>query len=251
MKIVVIGGTGRIGSNVVVRLRKRGHEVVAAAPETGVDTITGKGLAAALVGADAVLDVSNSPSNEDEAALAFFRTSGRNLLAASSAAKVKHYIALSIVGADRLKQSGYMRAKLAQESLIAASGLPYTILRSTPFFEFTGAVIASGADGDEIRISPALVQPIAADDTAAVLADVVVSSPANGMVEVAGPELFPFDEQARRYLAANGDRRHVIADAQALYFGSELDDHSLTPGPNPRLGMIRFADWLEGQTVRA
>jgi uncharacterized protein YbjT (DUF2867 family) len=244
MKIVVIGGSGLIGSNVVNRLRQRSHEVVAASPKSGVNTISGEGLANALDGAQVVVDVANSPSFEDEAVLEFFETSGRHLLAAEAEAGVKHHLALSIVGSDRVPDSGYLRAKLTQERLIKASGIPYTILRSTQFFEFINGIIETGADGDVIRLSPALLQPVAADDVAAVLADLVIAPPVNGMIEVAGPELFPLDQLARKYLAAHGDNRHVIADIHARYFGAELNDRSLTPGDNPCLGPTRFEDWL-------
>ena len=243
MKIVVIGGTGLIGSNLVSRLRQQGQEVLAASANTGVNTITGEGLAAALAGAEVVVDVANAPSFEDRAVLEFFETSGRHLLAAE-ADGVKHHVALSVVGSDRLPESGYMRAKMAQEKLIKASGVPYTILRSTQFFEFIDGIIKSGTDRDVVRLSPALMQPIAADDVAAALADLVIAPPVNGTVEVAGPEPFPLDELARKFLAANGERRQVVADVHARYFGAELDDKSLTPGNRPRLGSTHFRDWL-------
>ncbi|HVJ53954.1 MAG TPA: SDR family oxidoreductase [Aliidongia sp.] len=251
MKIVVIGGTGLIGTNLVGRLRRKGHEVLAASPNSGVNTITREGLAEALSGARIVVDVANSPSFEDKAVLEFFETSGRNLLAAEAAAGVGHHVALSVIGTDRLPDSGYLRAKLAQEKLIKASGIPYTILRATQFFEFVGAIAQSGADGDVIRLSPALMQPIAADDVAAALADLVTGAPLNGTVEVAGPEPIPLDALARRFLAAKGDRRQVIADVHARYFGTELNDKSLTPGDHPRLGPTRFADWLEASAAQA
>jgi uncharacterized protein YbjT (DUF2867 family) len=246
MKIVVIGGTGLIGSKLVDRLRKLGHEVVAASPNTGVNTITGEGLAQALHGAQVVVDVANSPSFEDKAVMAFFRTSTGNLLAAEKAASVRHHLALSVVGTERLPESGYMRAKMAQEKLIKESGIPYTILHSTQFFEFVNAIITSGAEGDVIRLSPALVQPIASDDVVDALTDLTVAAPVNGTVEVAGPEKFPLDKLARKVLAANDDRRRVIADVHARYFGAELNDQSLTPtaGVKPRLGRISFDDWF-------
>lgn len=244
MKIVVIGGTGLIGSKLVSRLRQVGHEVVAGAPSSGVNAVTGEGLAEVLAGAQVVVDVANSPSFADEAVLAFFETSGRNLLAAEAAAGVGHHVALSVVGTDRLPESGYFRAKLAQENLIKASGIPYTILQSTQFFEFVDSIIESGADGDAIRLSPALLQPIAADDVAAALADLAVGAALNGTVEVAGPEPFPIDKLARDVLAAKGDRRRVIADVHARYFGAELNDRSLTPGASPRLGRMRFVEWF-------
>lgn len=245
MKIVVIGGSGLIGSNVVNRLRRNGHEVVAASPKSGVNTLTGEGLAEALAGAQVVVDVANSPSFDARVVLEFFETSGRNLLAAEKTAGVRHHVALSVVGTERLLESGYFPAKLAQEKLIKASGIPYTILRATQFFEFVGAIIQSGADGDAIRLSPALIQPIASDDVAAALADLAVAPPLNGTVEVAGPEPLPLDKLARQFLAAKGDRREVIADVHARYFGAAINDRSLTPGEHPRLGPTRFENWLD------
>jgi uncharacterized protein YbjT (DUF2867 family) len=244
VKIVVVGGSGLIGTKLVNRLRQKGHEVVAASPNSGVNTITGEGLAEALAGAQVVVDVANSPSFEDKAALEFFETSGRNLMPAEKAAGVGHHLALSVVGTERLLANGYFRAKMAQEKLIKASGIPYTILHSTQFFEFLRSIVESGADGDVIRLSPALVQPIASDDVAAALADLAVGSPLNATVEVAGPEACPLDDLARQFLAASGDRRRVIADVHARYYGTELNDQSLTPGDHPRLGAIRFEDWL-------
>ncbi|HEY9536587.1 MAG TPA: SDR family oxidoreductase [Kiloniellaceae bacterium] len=244
MKTVVIGGSGLIGTKLVSRLREKDHEVVAASPASGVNTITGEGLAEALMDTKVVVDVANSPSFEDDAVMKFFKTSGRNLLAAEAAAGVGHHVALSVVGTERLLESGYFRAKMAQEELIKASGIPYTILRSTQFFEFVNGIIKSGTEGDVIRLSPALIQPIASDDVAAALAEVTLTPPLNGTVEVAGPEACPLDSFARKFLAASGDGREVIADVHARYFGTALDDRSLTPGVNPRLGSIRFADWL-------
>lgn len=244
MKIVVIGGSGLIGTNVVNRLRRSGHEVVAASPNSGVNTITREGLAEALSGAQVVVDVANSPSFEDKAVLEFFETSGRNLLAAEAAAGVRHHVALSVVGAERNPESGYLRAKVAQEKLIKASRIPYTILQSTQFFEFVGAIVQSGVEGSAIRLSPAHLQPVASDDVAAALADLAVGPPVNGTVEVAGPEPIPLDALARQYLRAKGDKRQVIADVHARYFGTEIDDKSLTPGNGPRLGSIRFDEWL-------
>jgi len=244
MKIVVIGGTGLVGSKVVGLLRGKGHNVVAASPNTGVNTITRVGLAEALSNADVVVDVANSPSFEDAAVLQFFETAGRNLLAAEAAAGVGHHVALSVVGADRLPESGYMRAKVAQEKLIQASRIPFTIVRATQFFEFVGAITQSAADGDAIRLSPALLQPIASDDVAMAVADAALSEPVNGIVEIAGPEKIPLDELGRSYLANKADSRPVIADVHARYFGSQLDDTSLTPGAAPQLGAIRFGDWL-------
>jgi uncharacterized protein YbjT (DUF2867 family) len=244
MKIVVVGGTGLIGSKVVSKLRDMGHEVLAASPDTGVNTFTGEGLTEALAGAQVAVDVANSPSFERAAALEFFQTAGRNLLAAEAAAGVRHHLALSVVGTDRLQESAYFPAKLAQENLIKASGIPYTILRSTQFFEFINSIVQSGADGDFIRLSPALVQPIASDDVAAALADLAVGAPLNGTVEVAGPAPYPLDTLARDYLARTGDRREVIADAHARYFGAELKNRTLLPGDHPRLGQTRFEDWV-------
>lgn len=244
MKIVVIGGTGLIGSNVVKRLRGNGHEVVAASPGTGVNTMTGVGLANALQGAQVVVDVSNSPSFEDQAVMEFFQTSGRNLLAAEVEAGVEHHVALSVVGTERLPDSGYFRAKVAQEKLIKASKVPYTILRATQFFEFVEGIVKSGADGDAIRLSPALIQPIASDDVAAAIADLAAGAPLNGTTEVAGPDHFPLDELARKFLASRGDQREVIADVHARYFGSELNDRSLVAGDHPRIGPTRFQNWL-------
>jgi len=245
MKIVVIGGSGLIGSKLAKRLRARGHEVNAASPSSGVNTITREGLAQAMNGADVVVDVANSPSFEPKAVLEFFQTSGRNLLAAEAAAGVKHHVALSVVGTDRLPDNGYFLAKLAQEKLIQASGIPYTILRATQFFEFVQGIVQTSADDKVVRLSPAQFQPVAAEDVARALADVTLATPANGIVELAGPERIGLDEIARRYLVAKKDPRQVVADAHARYFGSELDDRSLTPGVNPRLGTTRFADWLQ------
>ncbi|MDX0600020.1 NAD(P)H-binding protein [Sinorhizobium medicae] len=249
MKIVVIGGTGLIGSKLVGNLRERGHDVLAAAPNTGVNTITREGLAEALNGADVVVDVANAPVWEDKAVLDFFETSGRNLLAAEAAAGVRHHIALSIVGSERLPDNGYFRAKVAQENLIKASGIPYTILRATQFFEFVGGIAQSATVGQEIRLSPALIQPIASDDVAEALADVAVALPVNGTIEIAGPEAIPLDELVRRFLRATEDQRKVLPDVHARYFGAVLDDQSLTPGDNPRIGAIRFEDWLGRQAA--
>ncbi|MDX0773107.1 NAD(P)H-binding protein [Sinorhizobium medicae] len=249
MKIVVIGGTGLIGSKLVGNLRERGHDVLAAAPNTGVNTITREGLAEALNGADVVVDVANAPVWEDKAVLDFFETSGRNLLAAEAAAGVRHHIALSIVGSERLPDNGYFRAKVAQEDLIKASGIPYTILRATQFFEFVGGIAQSATAGQEIRLSPALIQPIASDDVAEALADVAVALPVNGTIEIAGPEAIPLDELVRRFLRATEDQRKVLPDVHARYFGAVLDDQSLTPGDNPRIGAIRFEDWLGRQAA--
>jgi uncharacterized protein YbjT (DUF2867 family) len=242
MKVVVIGGTGLIGKKVVALTRQRGHEAVPASPSTGVNALTGEGLADALKGADAVVDVSNAPSWADADVMAFFDTSTRNLLAAEKAAGVRHHVALSVVGADRMPGSGYMRAKVNQEKLIEAGGVPYTIVRATQFFEFLGWIAGPG-DADPVRLPAAPMQPLAADDVAAALADVCVGAPANGTVEVAGPETLPIAEFVGRYLAASGDRRAVIADPSALYAGAALDAQGLNPGANARLGPTRFADW--------
>jgi uncharacterized protein YbjT (DUF2867 family) len=244
MKIVVIGGSGLIGTKLVNKLRQLGHEVVAASPASGVNTITGEGLAEALEGAQVAVDVTNSPSWEDKAVLEFFVTSGRNLLAAEAAAGVGHHVALSVVGTDRLLESGYFRAKIAQEELIKASGVPYTILRATQFFEFVGGIAQSATDGQTVSLPPALVQPVASDDVAAALADITLGAPVNGTVELAGPEKIRLDELVRRYLSASQDPRQVVTDVHARYFGLELNDQSLTPGDNPRIGAIRFEDWL-------
>lgn len=244
MKITVIGGSGLIGSNVVARLRRNGHEVVAASLASGVNIITGEGLEQALDGAQVVVDVANSPSFETRAVMEFFQTAGRNLLAAEAAAGVGHHVALSVVGTDRLPDSGYFLAKLVQEKLIKASGIPYTILRSTQFFEFIDSIVQSGADGDVFRLSPALLQPVFSGDVAAALADLAVAPPVNGMVEIAGPEAYPIDKIARTFLAAKKDPRKVIADVRARYFGAALNDRSLTPGENPRIGPTRFEAWM-------
>ena len=245
MKVVVIGGTGLIGSKLVAVLRQRGQEVLAASPDSGVNTLTGEGLAEALAGAQVVVDLANSPSFEDAAAMKFFETAGRNLLAAEASAGVRHHLALSVVGSDRLPDSGYLRAKMAQERLIKASGIPYTILRSTQFFEFMGRVADSFSDGKTVRVPPALVQPILSDDVVAALADLVVGAPANGTLEVAGPEKIRFDELIRLVLANNHDARKVTTDVHARYFGAELDDQSLVPASAaPRIGATHFESWL-------
>ena len=244
MKIVVIGGSGLIGTKLVKILRGKGHEVVAASPSSGINTITREGLAEALIGAQVVVDVANSPSWEDKAVLEFFETTGRNILAAEGAAGVRHHVALSVVGTERLLASGYFRAKMAQENLIKASNIPYTIIRSTQFFEFVEGIAESATEGQTVRLSPALVQPIVSDDVAAAVADIAVGEPFNGTIELAGPEPIPLDELVRRYLSANRDARKVTTDIHALYFGIELNDQSLTPGDNPRIGPTRFEDWL-------
>ena len=244
MKIVVIGGSGLIGKNVVTKLRQHGHEVVAASPSSGVNTVTGEGLAQALAGAQVVVDVANAPSWEDNAVLAFFETSGRNLLAAETVAGIGHHVALSVVGTDRLLASGYFRAKMAQENLIKASPIPYTIVRATQFFEFVGGIAQFATEGQAVRLPPAMMQPIVSEDVAAALAEIAVDEPLNGMVELAGPERIRMDELVRRFLTASQDPRQVTTDAQARYYGVEVNDQSLTPGDHPRLGPTRFEDWL-------
>jgi uncharacterized protein YbjT (DUF2867 family) len=245
MKIVVIGGTGLVGSKLVEKLRKDGHEPLPAALETGVNLLTGEGLAEALDGAQVVVDVANAPAWDDAAVLDFFETSSHNLLDAEMAAGVGHHVTLSVVGADRLAaESGYMRAKIVQEELVKAGPIPYTIVRATQFFEFIRRIADSSTEGDTVRLSPALVQPEAADDVAGTLADVAVGAPLNDTVELAGPEAFRLDELARRVLEASDDQREVTADVHARYFGAELDDRSLTPGDDARIAPTRFEDWL-------
>jgi uncharacterized protein YbjT (DUF2867 family) len=248
MKIVIIGGSGLIGTKLASKLRQLGHEVNAASPSSGVNAVTGEGLDKALEGAQVVVDVANSPSFEDQAVLKFFETSSRNLLAAEAKAGVRHHVALSVVGTDRLSDSGYLRAKLAQENLITASNIPYTILRSTQFFEFLGGIAQTGTEGNTVFLSPARVQPIASDDVAAALADVVLAAPANGVIEVAGPEQFSLAKLVQRFLTAKQDPRKVVPDANALYFGEKLNDQSLTPGAAPRIGPTRFENWLSQST---
>lgn len=249
MKIVVIGGSGLIGKKLVGKLRDNklsggGHEVVPASPSSGVNALTGEGLAAAMQGAQVVVDVANSPSFEDRPVMEFFEKSGKNLAAAETAAGVRHHVALSVVGTDRLLASGYFRAKMKQEELIKASKIPYTIVRATQFFEFVGAIAQSGTDGQTVRLPPAMMQPIVSDDVAAALADVAVAEPLNGIVEIAGPEPIRMDELVRSFLSAGHDARQVVTDPKAGYFGTPVDDRSLTPGDKPRLGPTRFADWL-------
>jgi uncharacterized protein YbjT (DUF2867 family) len=247
MKIVVIGGTGLIGSKLVALLRRRDQEVLVASPDTGVNTLTGEGLSAALAGAQVVVDVANSPSFEDSAVMMFFQTSGRNLLAAEAAAGVRHHVALSIVGADRLPDSGYMRAKVAQENLIKAAGVSYTILRSTQFFEFGGRIADEYSDGNTVRVPGAgLIQPIFSDDVVSVLAEIALGPPVNGTVEVGGPERFRFEEFIARVLSAKHDKRKVVGDLHARYFGTELGEESLIPGGKARIGQTRFDAWLGG-----
>ena len=250
MKIVVIGGTGLIGSKTVPILRQGGHEVVAASPNTGVNTITGKGLKEAMAGTQVVIDLANSPSFEDKAVLEFFQTSGRNLRAAEAAAGVRHHVALSIVGTDR-SDNGYFRAKVAQENLIKTSGIPYTIIRSTQFLEFLRGIADSSAEGNRIRLPPVLFQPIAADDVAANVADVALPAPRNGIVEIAGPERAPFNEIVARYLKAVGDPREVVSDPEARYWGGRVEERSLVPLGEARLGRIGLDEWLRRSQARA
>jgi len=243
MKIVVIGGSGLIGKKLVSILRKKGHEAVSASPSSGVNALTGEGLAEAFVGANVVVDVSNSPSWGDAEVMEFFDVSTRNLLAAEAAAGVKHHVALSVVGADRMVDSGYMRAKVNQEKRIEAGGVPYSIVRATQFFEFLGYIADSGAEGDTVRLSTAPMQPLAADDVADALADVAVAAPSNAIIELAGPEAMSIAEFVGRFMAASGDRRTVIADPNARYTGATMDSRGIAPGANPRLGPTKFADW--------
>ena len=244
MKIVVIGGTGLIGSKVVIMLSQQGHEAVAASPSRGVNTITGEGVAAAMDGASVVVDVSNSPSFEYRAALDFFQTSTRNLQAQEKAAGVGHHVALSVVGTDRLTESGYFRAKIAQEALIKASSIPYSIVHATQFFEFIKSIADAATDGNTVRLAPVLFQPIASDDVATAVARTAVGAPVNGVIEVGGPEQFRFDEMIRHFLASRNDPREVVADPEALYFGAVLTERTLVPEENAIRGETRFDDWL-------
>jgi uncharacterized protein YbjT (DUF2867 family) len=244
MRIVVIGGTGLIGSKTVAILRQGGHEVVAASPNTGVNTITGQGLKEAMAGTQVVIDLANSPSFDAKAVLEFFEASGRNVLRAEAAAGVRHHVALSIVGTDRTPDNGYFRAKVAQEKLVETSGIPYTIVRSTQFLEFLGGIAASSADGNVIRLSPGLFQPIAADDVAAFVAEAALAAPRNGIVDIAGPERAPFNEIVARYLKAVGDPRAVVRDPEARYFGGRVEERSLVPLGEARLGRIGLDEWL-------
>jgi uncharacterized protein YbjT (DUF2867 family) len=244
MKIVVIGGTGLIGTQVVNKLRTLGHDVVAGSPATGINAVTGEGLAPALAGAQVVVDVANSPSFADQAVLDFFETSGRNLLQAEREAGVKHHVALSVVGTDRLAESGYFRGKIAQEKLVKAGPVPYTIVRATQFFEFVPGIAQAATQGQVVRLSPALFQPMASGDVAQAVADAALGQPVNGTVEVAGPQRVKLSELVARFLQAKNDPRQVVEDAQARYFGALLDDSTLTPADGARLGSLRYADWL-------
>jgi uncharacterized protein YbjT (DUF2867 family) len=250
MKIVVIGGTGLIGSKTVAILRQSGHDVVAASPKSGVNSITGEGLKEAMAGTQVVIDLANSPSFEDKAVLEFFETSGRNLLPAETAAGVRHHVALSIVAIDRT-DNGYFRAKLAQEKLVEASGIPYTIIRATQFMEFLGGIADSSADGNIVRLPPALFQPIAADDVAAIVAEVALAAPRSGIVEIAGPERAPFNEINHRPLSEGGDSREVVADPEARYFGGRVEERSLVPLGEARLGHIGLDEWLRRSQTKA
>jgi uncharacterized protein YbjT (DUF2867 family) len=249
MRIVVVGGSGLIGSKLVGKLRHAGHDPVPASPDTGVDALTGEGLQNALEGAQVVVDVSNAPAWDDAAVMEFFQTSSRNLLAAEGVAGVKHHVALSVLGADRLPESGYMRAKIAQEEVVQAGSVPYTILRAAQFFEFIGRIADSSMIGDTIHVPPVFVQPEAADDVAAALAELAANEPAKGIVELAGFEEFRLDELVRRVLSASNDSRRVSADVHARYFGAELNYFSLTPGGNARIAPTRFEDWLSQSTA--
>ena len=250
MKILVIGGTGLIGSKLVKKLRDHGHEAVAASPDTGVNTLTGEGLADAMRGASVVVDVSNSPSFEDAAVLKFFETSTRNLLTHEAAAGVGHHVALSVVGTERLLESGYFRAKIAQERLIKESPIPYSIVHATQFFEFVKSIAAAATDGNEVRLAPVFIQPMASDDVASAVGQTAVGTPLNGTVEVAGPERFRLDELIRRGLRAQNDPREVVADPEARYFGAKLSELTLVPGDDARLGETRFDDWLNQPTTK-
>ncbi|MFS2213682.1 SDR family oxidoreductase [Telluria sp. Tellsp104] len=251
MKIVVIGGTGLIGSKTVAILRQGGHEVIAGSPKNGINSITGEGLKEAMAGAHVVIDLANAPSWEDQAVLEFFQTSSHNILAAEAAAGVRHHVALSIVGTDRMPDNGYFRAKVAQEKLIEAAGSPYTIIRSTQFMEFLGGIATSSTDGNIVRLSPGLFQPIASDDVAAIVADVALAAPRNGIVDIAGPERAPFNEFVARYLKAIGDPREVVSDPDARYFGGRVDEHSLVPLGEARLGRIGLDEWLRRPQAEA
>ena len=251
MKIVIIGGTGLIGSKTATILRQGGHEVVAASPKTGVNSITGEGLKEAMAGTQVVIDLANSPSWEDKAVLEFFEVSGRNLFAAEAAAGVRHHVAVSIVGSDRMPENGYFRAKVAQERLIEKAGIPYTIIRATQFMEFLGGIAASGTDGSMVRLSPGLFQPIAADDVAAITADVALAAPRRGIVEIAGPDRAPLSDIIARYLKAYGDPRTVVSDPEARYYGGRVEERSLVPLGEARLGRIGLDEWIRRSQAKA
>ncbi|GLS22939.1 NmrA family transcriptional regulator [Labrys miyagiensis] len=251
MKIVIMGGSGLIGSKAAANLRQRGHEVIAASPKSGVNTITGEGLKETISGAQVVIDLTNSPSFEDRAVLEFFETSGRNILAAEAAADVGHHVALSIVGTDRTTDNGYFRAKVAQEKLIKASGIPYTIIRATQFMEFLSGIADASMNGDKVRLPPGMFQPIAADDVAHVVADTALAAPRNGIIEIAGPERAPFNEIVARYLKAVGDKREVVRDPEARYWGGRVEELSLVPLGVARLGHIGFDEWLRRSRAAA
>ena len=251
MKIIIIGGTGLIGTRVVAKLREQGHEAIAASPNTGVNSITGEGLAEAMKGASVVVDASNAPAWEDEAVMKFFKTSTQNLLAQEAAAGVKHHVALSVVGSERMLESGYFRAKIAQEDLIKASTIPYSIVRATQFFEFVKGIADVSAKGNQVKLPPVLIQPMSADDVAAAVAEVAVNKPANGMLEIGGPEKFRLDEFVRKGLVANNDPREVVADPQARYYGITVTERTLIPENSAKLGKTRFADWLAQPGAKA
>ncbi len=251
MKIVVIGGTGLIGSKLVPKLREHGHEAIAASPDTGVNTVTGQGLEQALKGASVVVDVSNAPSWEDAAVMKFFETSTRNLLTQEAAAGVRHHVALSVVGSERMIESGYFRAKIAQENLIKSSSIPYSIVRATQFFEFVKGIADFSTEGNKVRMPSALIQPMAADDVASAVGQVAIGPPVNGIVEVGGPEQFHLDELVRQALTAWKDPREVVADPDARYYGIKLNDKTLVPGKDARLGQTRFKTWLHQAKSRA
>jgi len=250
MKIVVIGGSGLIGSKLVNKLREHGYEVVAASPNSGVNTLTGEGVAVVLKGASVVVDVTNSPFWEEKAVMEFFTTSTRNLLTYEAAAGVKHHVALSVVGAERLSESGYFRAKIAQQKLITASSIPYSIVQATQFFEFLNALADISSDGNTVRLPPVLFQPMAADDVASAVGEVAVGPPVNGIVEIGGPEQFRLDELIRRHLSALKDSRQVTPDPKALYAGAKISERTLVPGNNARLGETRFEDWLSRSAIQ-
>jgi len=249
MKIVIIGGSGLIGSKLVRKLREKGHEAVPASPDSGVNTLTGEGLAEAIDGASVVIDVSNSPSFDDAAVLKFFSTSTSNLLDAERAAGVGHHVALSVVGTERLAESGYFRGKIAQETLIRESSIPYSIVHATQFFEFSKSIADGATDGDTVRLAPVLIQPMAAEDVATAVARIAVGPPVNGVVEIAGPEALRLDELARRYLSARDDRRTVIADPRARYFGAILGERTLVPGDDASLSETRYEEWLRQPVI--